>query len=67
VKSEYLTLATVFGTAGLAYAATSVGKKKTAPGNTPLDQGKDAVPLNAGSRLVQFSLVKMERPKLTTG
>jgi ribose/xylose/arabinose/galactoside ABC-type transport system permease subunit len=55
IKTEYLTLATLFTAGGITYSMTG-GSKKQAPasssGNTLAEKVKEAVPINVGSRCV---------------
>ncbi|KAG1803349.1 uncharacterized protein BJ212DRAFT_1285160, partial [Suillus subaureus] len=49
IKTEYLTLGTLFATGGAVYASLG-GKKDSASSSKPLaERVKEAVPINAGS------------------
>lgn len=56
IKNEYLSLGTIIGTAAIAYASMSGGKKEAAPSGSTVQETiqkvKEAVPLGAGSRYV---------------
>ncbi|KAJ8701432.1 hypothetical protein PTI98_000217 [Pleurotus ostreatus] len=62
IKSEYLALGTIFSTIGVASLFTG-GKKAEpipAPGKSIIETVKEAVPINAGSRYVSFSLPEIQ-------
>lgn len=52
IKNEYLALATLGATGLLATSLTGGKKEAAAPGKTTLEQVKETVKLNAGSRCV---------------
>jgi F-type H+-transporting ATPase subunit k len=61
IKNEYLSLATIFGTAGLVFGARAAfSKKEKAKPKTAgsvIERVKEAIPINAGSKLVSQSFV----------